>query len=75
MRIPHPIPHPPTHTHTPQHPPQHTQVRCIQIAIDNPAKEGEMRVFNQFTEMWSVNQLADLVQRKGNEKGLNVEVW
>lgn len=34
-----------------------------------------MRVFNQFTEMWSVNQLADLVQRKGNEKGLNVEVW
>lgn len=54
--------------------PPYTQVRCIQIAIDNPAKEGEMRVFNQFTEMWSVNQLADLVQRKGNEKGLSVEV-
>ena len=28
------------------------QVRCIQIAIDNPAAKGEMRVFNQFTEMW-----------------------
>ena len=49
-------------------------VRCIQIAIDNPAKEGEMRVFNQFTEMWSVNQLADLVQKEGNKKGLSVEV-
>lgn len=28
------------------------QVRCIQIAIDNPANKGEMRVFNQFTEMF-----------------------
>ncbi len=28
------------------------QVRCVQIAIDNPAKQGEMRVFNQFTEMF-----------------------
>ncbi len=45
-----------------------------QIAIDNPAKQGEMRVFNQFTEMWSVNQLAELVTKEGNKVGLNVQV-
>eukprot|EP00197_Chlamydomonas_leiostraca_P012183 CAMPEP_0202865604 /NCGR_PEP_ID=MMETSP1391-20130828/6252_1 /ASSEMBLY_ACC=CAM_ASM_000867 /TAXON_ID=1034604 /ORGANISM="Chlamydomonas leiostraca, Strain SAG 11-49" /LENGTH=475 /DNA_ID=CAMNT_0049545465 /DNA_START=1 /DNA_END=1428 /DNA_ORIENTATION=- len=49
-------------------------VRCIQIAIDNPAKAGEMRVFNQFTEQWSVNQLAEIVGREGKKLGLNVQV-
>jgi hypothetical protein len=29
------------------------QVRCIQLAIDNPAPKGEMRVYNQFTEQAS----------------------
>jgi nucleoside-diphosphate-sugar epimerase len=49
-------------------------VRCIQLAIDNPAAKGEMRVFNQITEMWSVNQLADLVQKEGGKLGLDVQV-
>lgn len=49
-------------------------VRCIQIAIDNPANKGEFRVFNQFTEQFSVNQLADIVTREGKKLGLNVEV-
>lgn len=49
-------------------------VRCIQLAIDNPAKAGEMRVFNQFTEMWSVNQLAEIVGREGKKLGLDVQV-
>jgi len=48
-------------------------VRCIQIAIDNAANKGEMRVFNQFTEMWSVNDLADMVTKEGNRLGLNVQ--
>jgi hypothetical protein len=49
-------------------------VRCIQIAIDNPADKGEFRVFNQFTEQFSVNQLADIVTREGAKLGLKVEV-
>lgn len=49
-------------------------VRCIQLAIDNPAAKGEMRVFNQITEMWSVNQLADLVSKEGAKLGLDVQV-
>ena len=50
------------------------QVRCVQIAIDNPAKSGEFRVFNQFTEQFSVNQLADIVKRGGEKLGLDVKV-
>jgi UDP-sulfoquinovose synthase len=49
-------------------------VRCIQIAIDNPANKGEFRVFNQFTEQFSVNQLAEIVTREGKKLGLDVEV-
>lgn len=50
------------------------QVRCVQIAIDNPANAGEFRVFNQFTEQFSVNQLADIVKRGGEKLGLDVQV-
>ena len=50
------------------------QVRCVQIAIDNPASAGQFRVFNQFTEQFSVNQLADIVQKAGNRLDLNVQV-
>ncbi|KAG2451813.1 hypothetical protein HYH02_003589 [Chlamydomonas schloesseri] len=49
-------------------------VRCIQLAIDNPASKGEMRVYNQFTEQFSVNQLAEIVEREGKKLGLTVQV-
>lgn len=49
-------------------------MRCIQIAIDNPAEPGEMRVYNQFTEQFSVNDIAGIVKREGGKLGLNVEV-
>ncbi|WP_119067702.1 NAD-dependent epimerase/dehydratase family protein [Rubrobacter indicoceani] len=38
-------------------------VRCIEIAAENPADRGEFRVFNQFTEEFSVLQLAQLVEK------------
>lgn len=49
-------------------------MRCIQIAIDNPAAAGEMRVFNQFTEQFSVNDIAGIVCREGGKLGLDVQV-
>src|ERR1700689_2837926 len=49
-------------------------VRCVEIACLNPANPGEFRVFNQFTEQFSVLDLANLVQNAGNEMGLNVEI-
>lgn len=49
-------------------------VRCIEIAIANPAQPGEFRVFNQFTELFSVGDLALMVKKAGNAIGLNVEI-
>jgi UDP-sulfoquinovose synthase len=36
-------------------------VACIELALLHPAKVGEYRVFNQFTESFSINQMADMV--------------
>jgi UDP-sulfoquinovose synthase len=33
----------------------------VELALDNPAERGEFRVFNQFTESFSVLQLAEMV--------------
>jgi len=49
-------------------------VRCIEIACLNPAGKGEFRVFNQFTEQFSVLELASMVQMAGKKLGLQVEL-
>jgi UDP-sulfoquinovose synthase len=49
-------------------------IRCVELAAEHPAAEGEFRVFNQFTEQFSVAELAQLVQRAGREHGLEVVV-
>jgi UDP-sulfoquinovose synthase len=49
-------------------------LQCVELAVENPADAGEYRVFNQFTEMFSVSQLAELVQRSGAELGHEVEI-
>ena len=49
-------------------------VRCIQIACDNPADKGEMRIYNQFTEQFSVNELAALITEAGKKIGLDPQV-
>ncbi|MEH2396186.1 NAD-dependent epimerase/dehydratase family protein [Nostoc sp.] len=49
-------------------------VRCVELAIANPAQPGEFRVFNQFTEQFSVGDLALMVKKAGNAMGLNVEI-
>src|SRR5271157_4465520 len=49
-------------------------VRCIEIACLNPANPGEFRVFNQFTEQFTVLQLAHMVRDSGMEIGLKVQI-
>jgi UDP-sulfoquinovose synthase len=49
-------------------------LQCVELAVANPAERGEMRVYNQFTEMFSVRELAELVQKAGAEVGLEVAV-
>ena len=49
-------------------------MQCIRLAIEHPAAPGEFRVFNQFTEQFSVNDLATIVKRVGGTMGINVVV-
>ena len=49
-------------------------VRCVELACLNPAAPGECRVFNQFTEQFSVLEIAELVKTAGNKLGLDVEI-
>ncbi len=49
-------------------------VRCIELACQHPPAAGEYRVFNQFTEQFSVLQLAELVQQAGKKFGLRVSI-
>jgi UDP-sulfoquinovose synthase len=49
-------------------------VRCIELACLNPAARGEFRVFNQFTEQFSVLELAEMVHTAGKRLGLDVVI-
>ena len=49
-------------------------LQCVELAVTNPAELGEFRVFNQFTEQFSVAELAELVKRSAAELGIPVEI-
>jgi UDP-sulfoquinovose synthase len=49
-------------------------VRCVELACLTPASPGECRVFNQFTEQFSVMEMARLVKAAGKKLGLKVEI-
>ena len=49
-------------------------LQCVELAVSNPADLGEYRVFNQFTEQFSVSDLAELVQRSASDLGHTVDV-
>ncbi len=49
-------------------------LQCVELAVANPAEAGDFRVFNQFTEQFSVGQLAELVKAAAAEVDLDVEI-
>jgi UDP-sulfoquinovose synthase len=49
-------------------------VRCIELACLNPAARGECRVYNQFTEQFSVLDIARKVREAGRDLGMKVEI-
>ena len=49
-------------------------LQCVELAMTKPAQKGELRILNQFTETFSVNQLAEKVQQVGNQMKLNVAI-
>ena len=49
-------------------------LQCLFQSANNPPEKGKLRIFNQITETFSANQLADLVQKVGISRGHNVEI-
>jgi UDP-sulfoquinovose synthase len=49
-------------------------LRCVELSILNPPQAGEYRAFNQFTQMFSVLDLAETVQHEAEKLGFRVEI-
>jgi UDP-sulfoquinovose synthase len=49
-------------------------LQCVKASEQTPAKVGELRIFNQIMETFSVNELAELTQKVGSQRGHKVEV-
>jgi UDP-sulfoquinovose synthase len=49
-------------------------LQCVELTAANPPRTGEYRVFNQFTETFTVAELAEKVRHAGGEVGLDVQV-
>ena len=49
-------------------------LKCIYASENNPPKSGELKIFNQIVETFSVNQLAEMISKAGNEMGMKVNI-
>lgn len=49
-------------------------LQCIELAALNPPEPGFMRVFNQFTEIFTIKELAEIVKKCAEQKGLKAEI-
>ena len=50
-------------------------IKCFELYIDNPAKHGEFRTFNQLTEdKYTIQELAEKVVGIGKDLGLKVKI-
>ncbi len=49
-------------------------MQCVYLAAINPAERGQLRIFNQFTETFSINQLAEMVKKTGEKLGYRIKI-
>lgn len=49
-------------------------LQCVGLAVENPVQRGELRILNQFTEQFTVNELAIRVRDAARHIGLRVEI-
>ena len=47
-------------------------LQCVHMSEKTPAQKGELRIYNQIMETFSVNELAEMTQRVGQKLGYNV---
>jgi UDP-sulfoquinovose synthase len=49
-------------------------LQCVRLAVENPADQGEFRVFNQFTEVFTVLELAEMVVEAASGVGIEASL-
>jgi len=49
-------------------------LQCVELALSHPVERGMLRILNQFTEVFSVNELAERVRRVGRDMGMDVKI-
>lgn len=49
-------------------------ISCVELAILNPPKAGELTIYNQVTETFKVTEIAERVARVGRKRGYQVEL-
>lgn len=49
-------------------------LQCVHLSEQNPADRGELRIFNQIMETFSVNQLAEMTQKVAKKIGYDVTI-
>ncbi len=49
-------------------------IRCMTLALSNPAQTGEYRVFNQFDEVYDLRELAETVQDRAGKLGIDASI-
>jgi UDP-sulfoquinovose synthase len=54
--------------------PMRDSMQCLTLAVEHPAKAGEYRVFNQFEECYTIEELAYKVQEAAALEGMTVEI-
>lgn len=54
--------------------PLRDSMQCLTLALEHPPTRGEYRVFNQFEEVYDINELAEKVRSTARGLGLDVAV-
>jgi UDP-sulfoquinovose synthase len=54
--------------------PLRDSMQCLTLALENPPRAGEYRVFNQFAEIYDITELAEKVQSVAGNLGYDVAI-
>ena len=49
-------------------------LNCVELSLNNPARHGEYRVFNQFTECFGIHEMAERVVSAAKNLGIVAEI-
>ncbi len=49
-------------------------MEALNLLVENPPEKGEHRTANQFVELLSINEIADIVKKAAKKEGIDIEV-